>query len=107
MTPRDGHMVETAFDAPGGGALARLFAGWGAAPEVEHVSLAGGQVLYTAGQPAETLYFLKAGRLGVIREEAGREQQFLGVVKPAEPVGEMALIAGTPHSATVVPIRGS
>ncbi|MGC1303170.1 MAG: patatin-like phospholipase family protein [Caulobacteraceae bacterium] len=107
MTPRNGHMVETAFDAPGDGALARLFAGWGAAPEVAHVSLAGGQVLYTAGQPADTLYFLKAGRLGVIREEPGREQQFLGVVKPGEPVGEMALIAGTPHSATVVAIRDS
>ena len=44
---------------------------------------------------------LRSGRLGVFKHEEGQEAHFLGVIKPGEPAGEMALIAGTPHTATV------
>ncbi len=93
--------------APANRALERLFNGSDAAVEVTRFSLPGGRMLYSASQSADTLYFLRAGRLAVIRRDPGREQQFLGVVKPGEPVGEMALIAGTPHSATVLAMRDS
>ena len=70
-------------------------------------ALTGGEQLFTAGDPADTLYLVRSGRLGVFRHEEGQPPQFLGVVKPGEPVGEMALIAGTPHSASVVALRDS
>jgi NTE family protein len=88
-------------------ALARLFVGEKASAEVVWFSLPGGRTLYTAGEDPERLYLVRAGRLGVIRKGENGESQFLGVIKPGEPAGEMALIAGTPHSATVVAMRDS
>lgn len=88
-------------------ALGRLFTGARPPAELTWFSLPGGRTLYAAGDPAETLYFVRTGRLGAVRREEGHEQQFLGVIKPGEPAGEMALIAGTPHSATVVALRDS
>jgi len=70
-------------------------------------ALTGGEVLFQAGEEADSLYLVRSGRLGVFRHEQGHPPQFLGVVKPGEPVGEMALIAGTLHSASVVALRDS
>lgn len=86
--------------------LARIFEK-SAASEASWFLLPGGGRLFSAGDEAETLYLLRAGRLGVFRREEGRESQFLGVVTPGEPVGEMAMIAGTAHTSTVVALRDS
>src|ERR1700761_9475940 len=60
-----------------------------------------------AGAASEQLYFLRAGRLGAFRHEPGHDVQFLGVIRPGEPAGEMSLIADAPHSADVVALRDS
>ncbi|WP_308238212.1 cyclic nucleotide-binding domain-containing protein [Phenylobacterium sp. J367] len=70
-------------------------------------SLPGGETLYSAGDPADQLYFVRAGRLGAFRRTAGQDPLFLGVIRPGEPAGEMALVAGAPHSADVVALRDS
>ncbi|WP_183212353.1 patatin-like phospholipase family protein [Brevundimonas variabilis] len=70
-------------------------------------ALTGGERLFQAGDAADTLYLVRSGRLGVFRHEEGLPPQFLGVVKPGEPVGEMAMIAGLAHSANVVALRDS
>ncbi len=70
-------------------------------------ALTGGEPLFRTGDEADTLYLVRSGRLGVFRQEEGQPPQFLGVVKPGEPVGEMAMVAGTPHSANVVALRDS
>ncbi|HEX4183163.1 MAG TPA: patatin-like phospholipase family protein, partial [Caulobacteraceae bacterium] len=88
-------------------ALARLFTGESADPNVSWFSLPGGQVLCEAGETADQLFFLRTGRLGVFRRGAGEESIFLGVIRPGEPAGEMAMIAGTVHSSTVVALRDS
>ena len=88
-------------------ALARFFEKARKNGGARHFSLPGGSTLYGAGEPADELYYLQAGRLGAFRREEGQEQQFLGVIRPGEPAGEMALIAGTPHSAAVVALRDS
>ena len=88
-------------------ALARLFLGEGRPEETLAFTLPGGRVLFSVGEPADTLYFVRTGRLGAVRREEGHDQQFLGVIKPGEPVGEMALVAGTAHTATVVALRDS
>jgi NTE family protein len=88
-------------------ALARLFTAEALASHVTWFSLPGGQVLCEAGEMADELYFVRTGRLAAIRHDEGQEPQFLGVIRPGEPAGEMALIAGTPHSASVVAIRDS
>jgi NTE family protein len=88
-------------------ALTRLFSDAKMAEHVSWFSLPGGQILCETGEEADELYFLRTGRLAAIRHEEGQEPQFLGVIRPGEPAGEMALIAGTPHSASVVAIRDS
>jgi NTE family protein len=88
-------------------ALERLFTGDTAHPDVSWFSLPGGQTLCAAGETADQLYFLRTGRLGVFRRGAGQESIFLGVIRPGEPAGEMAMIAGTAHSSSVVALRDS
>lgn len=70
-------------------------------------ALTGGELLFSAGDEPDSLYLVRSGRLGVFRQDETQPPQFLGVIKPGEPVGEMALIAGTPHSASVVALRDS
>ena len=87
-------------------ALARVFEG----PLVDRASwfaLTGGEPLFARGDPADTLYLLRSGRLGVYRPDEQDRPHLLGVVRPGEPVGEMALLADTPHTATVVALRDS
>ena len=88
-------------------ALARLFLGHRRAPEAAWFSLPGGRVLFHTGEDADRLYFLVAGRLGVVQRHEGQEPRFVGVIRPGEPAGEMAMIAGTAHTATVMALRDS
>jgi NTE family protein len=87
--------------------LTRLFEREIAAGRAAWFSLPGGAPLYKAGEEADRFFLVRAGRLGAFRREEGREPQFLGVIRPGEPAGEMALIAGSPHTATVTALRDS
>jgi len=90
---------------PEDSALARLFGQPRVQEEATWFSLPGGSTLFAAGDTSDELYFVRAGRLGAFRREAGHEVHFLGVIRPGEPAGEMSLIAGAPHSADVVALR--
>ncbi len=70
-------------------------------------ALTRGERLFSAGDPADTLYLLRAGRLGVFRRDDTRAQHMTAVVKPGEPVGELAMLAGTSHMSDVVALRDS
>ena len=94
-------------EIPDESALARLFHQDRVQDEATWFSLPGGQTLFAAGDRSEQLYFVRAGRLGAFRREQGHEIQFLGVIRPGEPAGEMSLIADAPHSADVVALRDS
>jgi len=97
--------VETPL--PDDSALARLFARATRTGAAAWFSLPGGATLFEPGEAADQLYFLKTGRLGAFRREEGQEPQFLGVIRPGEPAGEMALVGGTAHSANMVSLRDS
>ena len=78
-------------------ALSRLFLESSFALDVVTFSLPGGSTLYEAGEEADHIYFLRAGRLGAIRQDEGMDPHFLGVIRPGEPAGEMAMISGTSY----------
>jgi NTE family protein len=99
--------VEHAPEIPDDSALRRLFRRAESAGEARALGLPGGERLFTAGDTSNQLFLLTVGRLGVFRQEEGHAPHFLGVIRPGEPVGEMALIAGAPHSAEVVALRDS
>jgi NTE family protein len=88
-------------------ALARLFTGEEASADAVIFSLPGGQHLFDTGDPPDQIYFLRAGRLGAVQREEGEEPRFLGVIRPGEPAGEMSVISGQKHGATVVALRDS
>ncbi|MBI1366345.1 MAG: cyclic nucleotide-binding domain-containing protein [Alphaproteobacteria bacterium] len=69
-------------------------------------SLAGGWELFAQGGNSQTLFFLLSGRLIVVRSGAAGET-VLGYVRSGEPVGEMSLLSGEPHSASVYALRDS
>lgn len=68
-------------------------------------SLPGGWELFGEGEPAEKLYLVRSGSLGVFRRGLDGNPEFVGHIRAGEPAGEMALVAGEPHSATVVALR--
>ena len=99
--------MATLTDSLPDSALTRLFAREVANGHATWFSLPGGAPLYEVGEEADHLFLLRAGRLGAFRHEEGHETQFLGVIRPGEPAGEMALVAGSPHTATVSALRDS
>lgn len=88
-------------------ALARLFHQPRARDATVWFSLPGGSKLFGQGDASDMLYVVRAGRLGAFRRDEGQETHFLGIIRPGEPAGEMALIAGIPHSADVYALRDS
>ncbi|MEL7487870.1 MAG: cyclic nucleotide-binding domain-containing protein, partial [Pseudomonadota bacterium] len=69
-------------------------------------SLAGGTSVFEQGAPAQSLHFLLSGRLIVVRKnESGYE--VVGYIRAGEPVGEMSLLSGEHHSASVFALRDS
>jgi NTE family protein len=94
-------------DIPVDSALTRLFRQRRAREETIWFSVPGGQKLFGQGDPSDQLFVVRTGRLGAFRREEGQEPHFLGVIRPGEPAGEMALIAGVPHSADVYALRDS
>ncbi len=94
-------------DIPMHSALARLFEDERALGDASWFSLPGGATLFEAGDPSDHLYLLKAGRLAAFRREDGMDPQFLGVIRPGETAGEMSLIAGIPHTGSVIALRDS
>lgn len=89
-------------------ALHRIFEG-GKNTRASWFALTGGETLFAEGDTADTLYLLRSGRLGVFRRdgEGDRPPQFVGVIRPGEPAGEMAMLAGTEHTADLVALRDS
>lgn len=68
-------------------------------------SLPGGWPLFQEGEPADTLWFVRSGSLGAFRRGLDGSKEFIGHIRQGEPVGEMALVAGEPHSASVFALR--
>jgi NTE family protein len=66
-----------------------------------------GWPVLTAGEPPDGVWFLVSGSLAAFRQVGAGKQNLLGYIRPGEPVGEMALIAREPHTASVFAMRDS
>ena len=85
--------------------LTALFEAALASGEASWFSLPGGAPLFLAGERADAVFLLRAGRLRVSRGGSGPDSTALGWIPPGEPVGEMAAIEGGAHGADAVAIR--
>jgi NTE family protein len=70
---------------------------------LEWMSLPGGALLFEAGTPADAVYFVVSGCLGVY----GPGGELVGRISAGETVGEMGLIVSRPRRATVRALRDS
>ncbi len=75
------------------------------AAEVEWLSLPGGSVLFTAGEPSDSMYVVLSGCLGVYLAPGGDRRRFVGRIVAGDTAGEMGLVSGRPRSGTVVALR--
>jgi NTE family protein len=75
------------------------------AEQAEPVALAAGAWLFHRGDPGDALYVIKSGRLEVLIEESGSE--VARHLSRGAVVGELALVADTPRSASVRARRDS
>jgi len=75
------------------------------AAELTSIALPGGAVLFDAGEPGDTLYFVYRGCLGVFGRDAAGKVTLISEVAAGETVGELSLIAGRKRSATVAALR--
>lgn len=67
-------------------------------------SVGGGWPLFMEEEPSRALHFNLAGRLIVVRRGPEGEE-VVGYVRAGEPVGEMSLLSGEAHSASVFALR--
>lgn len=71
----------------------------------EPFCLPAGVKLFEEGDPADSLYVLVSGTLGVsVRDEHGRDRPLTRVFPP-DTVGEMGLLSGAPRSSTITALR--
>lgn len=75
--------------------------------ETEWISVPSGWPILHAGEPPDGVWFLVSGSLAAFRPANSGRHQLLGYIRPGEPVGEMALIAREPHTASVFAMRDS
>src|SRR5512134_2838809 len=73
----------------------------------EWFSVPAGWPLLSAGEPPDGVYFLASGSLAAFKPADRGGHQLLGYIRQGEPVGEMAMIAREPHSASVFAMRDS
>lgn len=75
--------------------------------EADWFSVPAGWPVLKAGEAPDGVWFLVSGSLAAFRPVDRGQHQLLGYIRPGEPVGEMALIAREPHSASVFAMRDS
>ncbi|MGQ0429124.1 MAG: patatin-like phospholipase family protein [Gammaproteobacteria bacterium] len=74
-----------------------------AVAELDWKSLPGGRLLFEAGAPADAVYFVVSGCLGVFSPNG----ELVGRISAGEAVGELGLIVSRPRAATVRALRDS
>jgi hypothetical protein len=69
------------------------------AMSLETVTKPAGDLLFNEGDPADTAFLIRSGRVDIIRK-SGDEEHVIGRMGRGEIIGELALIDGLPRSAT-------
>jgi len=61
-----------------------------------------GDAIYIEGEPADYMSMLITGKLSVLKETDRGKTRQIAEISPGRSVGEMSMLDGLPHSATVV-----
>jgi len=67
-----------------------------------------GETVFHQGDPGDALFIVASGSVKVVLpSDEGAEPAIVAVLGPGEFFGELALLDGAPHSATIVAIEGT
>ncbi|HJT98615.1 MAG TPA: DUF1003 domain-containing protein [Rhodanobacteraceae bacterium] len=69
--------------------------------------LAGGETLFHAGEPGESLYVVKTGEVELFIKDTAGQKISLAIASPGEIFGELALLDRSPRTATAVVLSPS
>ena len=75
------------------------------ATESEHVHLTSGEWLFRAGDPADSLFVIRSGRLEVLADDHSEAR--IRILKRGQTLGELALLTGGTRTASVRAVRDS
>jgi len=62
-----------------------------------------GEVLFREGDPGDQMYLIRSGKIKITKGE-GKEEKVLAVLKEGDFFGEMAIIDGSPRSASALSV---
>jgi CRP-like cAMP-binding protein len=71
------------------------------AQQLEPVSFSRGQVIFTEGEPGETLYIITSGKVKIGRKSVDGRDSLLTLMGPSDMFGELAIFDPGPRTSTV------
>ncbi|MBU8808156.1 cAMP-activated global transcriptional regulator CRP [Mycolicibacterium goodii] len=71
------------------------------AQQLEPVSFRRGQVVFTEGEPGETLYIITSGKVKIGRKSVDGRESLLTLMGPSDMFGELAIFDPGPRTSTV------
>ncbi|MGH3656597.1 MAG: Crp/Fnr family transcriptional regulator [Micromonosporaceae bacterium] len=77
------------------------------AKELEYVEVRKGDVLFTEGEPGDSLYIVTSGKIKVGRRAADGRQNLIAVMGLSDMVGELSLFDPGPRTATATAVTDS
>ncbi|MQA26565.1 MAG: cyclic nucleotide-binding domain-containing protein [Micromonosporaceae bacterium] len=77
------------------------------AKELEYTEVRKGDVVFTEGEPGDSLYIVMSGKIKVGRRAADGRQNLIAVMGPSDMVGELSLFDPGPRTATTTAVTDS
>ena len=74
------------------------------AKELEYLEVRKGDVVFTEGEPGDSLYIVMSGKIKVGRRAADGRQNLIAVMGPSDMVGELSLFDPGPRTATATAV---
>src|SRR5256885_12337424 len=77
------------------------------AKEMDTIEVRKGEIVFSEGEPGDSLYIVLSGKLKVGRRAADGRQNLIAVMGPSDMVGELSLFDPGPRTATATAVTGA
>ena len=74
------------------------------AKEMETIDVRKGEIVFSEGEPGDSLYIVLSGKIKVGRRAADGRQNLIAVMGPSDMVGELSLFDPGPRTATATAV---
>jgi CRP/FNR family transcriptional regulator, cyclic AMP receptor protein len=74
------------------------------AKELEYVETRKGEILFSEGEPGDSLYIVLSGKVKVVRRAADGRQNLIALMGPSDMIGELSLFDPGPRTATATAV---